>query len=114
MYDRPWGAAELSAPELCEVDFPAVLVREAVHPGDGALLAVTLAPGQAGPERQTIALRGLDLTRPLCVTVDGVDVTLSPDQHQAFANDLGLRADRVAILLRLKLMLWGDRRITIR
>ena len=114
MYDKPWGEAELSAPELCEVDFPAVLVREAVHPGDGILLRATLAPGRAGAERQTVAFRGLDLARVVGVEIDGVELDLAPDRDEAVVADLALRADRAAGVLRLTLMLNRDRCINIR
>ncbi|MCZ8153596.1 MAG: hypothetical protein O9292_14550 [Rhodobacteraceae bacterium] len=113
MYDAPWGAAELSAPELCDVDFPAVLVREAVHPKDGGLLRVTLAPGLAATGRQTVAFRGLDLTRSVSVMVDGVKLIVPSDRDEAAADDLTFMADRKAGLLRLTLLLNRDRRIII-
>lgn len=113
MYDAPWGAAELSAPELCDVDFPAVLVREAVHPKDGGLLQVTLAPGLAATGRQTVAFRGLDLTRSVSVMVDGVKLIVPSDRDEAAADDLTFMADRKAGLLRLTLLLNRDRRIII-
>jgi hypothetical protein len=114
MYDRPWGGSDLSAPELCEVDFPLVLVREAVYPGDGTRLRVTLAPGHSGAGRQTVAFRGLDLAREVCVRVDGADLTLAPDRDEAWLSDLSLHADRAAGVLRLTLTLDRDRRIDIR
>ncbi|MEY4982465.1 MAG: hypothetical protein RIR62_731 [Pseudomonadota bacterium] len=113
MYDRPWTAADLSAPELCEVDFPAVLVREAVYPDDG-LLRVVLSPGGGGAGVQTVAFRGLDLTRTLSVTVDGTGLLLAPDRAEVRAGDLVLRADRGDAVLRLTLALERDRRIDIR
>ena len=113
MYDRPWGPADLSAPELCEVDFPAVLVREAVYPGDGVLLHVTLAPG-AEVKRQTVSVRGLDLSQERRVTVDGVELVLAPGQHQVTATDVTLTADPTKGLLRLTLTLDRDRRFDIR
>lgn len=114
MYDRPWGAAELSAPELCEVDFPAVLVREATYPGDDILLRVTLASGREGTERQTVAVRGLDLTKERRVTVDGTELVLAPEQHEVSAADVTLRADRGEGVLRLTMVLTHDRRFDIR
>lgn len=114
MYDRPWGAAELSAPELCAVDFPDVLVREASHPGDGVLLRVALAPGRADAGRQTVAVRGLDLSRERRLTVDGAGLLLAPDTDEVTAGDLTLRADRVPGVLRLTLTLDRDRRFEIR
>lgn len=113
MYDRPWGAADPSAPELCEVDFPAVLVREAGYPGDGVLLHVTLAPG-AEVKRQTVSVRGLDLSQERRVTVDGVELVLAPGQHQVSATDVTLTADPTKGLLRLTLTLDRDRRFDIR
>lgn len=114
MYDRPWDAAMLSAPELCEVEFPAVLVRTAFHPGDGTLLRAVLAPGRAGAERQMVAFRGLDLTRDVLVRVDGTDLLLTPGMEEEATGDLVLRADRAAGVLRLTLMLNRDRQIDIR
>ncbi len=113
MYDRSWDAAELSAPELCEVDFPAVLVREAVYPGNGILLRVALACGHAGAESQTVAFRGLELARPVRVAVDGVDLDLSPDRDEASVADFSLRTDRAQGVLRLTLMVNRDRWIEI-
>ena len=114
LYDNPWTDAELSAPELCEVDYPAVLVREASCPGDGTLLRIVLAPGRAGPERQTVAVRGLDLARDIEVEIDGVPLVLAKGTDSASASDLEISADRDAGLLRLTLTLQRDRRIAIR
>jgi len=114
MYDRPWGAADLSAPELCEVDFPAVLVREAIYPGGGILLRVTLASGREGSERQTVAVRGLDLSVERRVTVDGTELVLTTEQHEVSAADVTLSADRGEGVLRLTMMLGRDRRFDIR
>lgn len=109
MYDRPWASDELAAPELCEVDFPKVLVREAVHPGAGILLKVTLASGHQGTDRQTVAVRGLDLSHERRVTVDGAALFLPPGREEVSAGDVTLRADRSDGVLRLSMMLNRDR-----
>jgi hypothetical protein len=114
MYDKPWSDADLSAPELCEVEFPAVLVREAGYPGDGTLLRATLAPGRAGAERQTIAVRGLDLAQERHVLVDRIELAIPPDQEQVSVADLTAFADRAEGVLRLTMMLNRDRRVDIR
>jgi hypothetical protein len=95
------------------VDFPAVLVREAVYPGDGVLLRAILAPG-AGAERQTVAVRGLDLSQERLVALDGIELVLPPGQHQVSGGDATLCADRADGVLRLTLTLNRDRRFDIR
>lgn len=114
MYDRPWTDAELAAPELCEVDFPAVLVREACHPGDGCLMRVTLVAGCAGAERQTVAVRGLDLSQERRVTVDGVELVLPTTKDAVSEGELTVCADRAGGVVRLTLMLNRERRFDIR
>jgi hypothetical protein len=103
----------LSAPELCEVDFPSVLVREASYPGDGTLLRVVLASGHAGAERQTIAFRGLDLSRHVRLVVDGTEIVLGADKHEAASGDLEAKVHPADGLLRLTLIVNRDRRIEI-
>jgi hypothetical protein len=114
LYDSPWRETTLSAPLLCEVDFPAVLVREAVYPGDGTILRALLAPGRAGAERQTVAIRGLDLSREVRVLADDTEVVLAPHADHASAGDVEARLDRANGMLRLTLSLNRDRRIDIR
>jgi hypothetical protein len=113
MYDRPWVAADLSTPELCEVDFPTVLVREAVYPGNGALLRFTLAPGRPDAGLQTVAIRNLDLAGRMLATVDGVDMALLGDDDVS-SEDVTLRADRTSGLLKVTLKLDRERQVTIR
>ena len=114
IYDTPWDAEVLAAPELCEVDFPAVLVREASYPGSGMLLRVVLAPGHAGAERQTIAFRGLDLSRDVRLIVDGAEIVLGATKHEAASGDFEAKVHSAEGLLRLTLTVNRDRRIEIR
>ena len=114
LYNNPWAEAELAAPELCEVDFPAVLVREASHPGNGTILRAVLAPGRAGAERQQVAVRGLDLSRSVTVEVDGVPVDLAPGAGGASNGDTEIAVDGGSGLVRIALTLNRDRRIEIR
>ena len=114
MYDKPWNDAMLAAPEICEVDFPAVLVREASYPNDGTLLRIILAPGRAGSEHQRVAFRGLDLTRTVRMIVDDVELILPADQNEVATQDLSLRSERTEGILRLTLLVNRDRRIDVR
>jgi hypothetical protein len=110
LYTKPWTDADVTRPELREVDFPAVLVREASYPKDGPLLRIRLAPGRSGPERQSIAIARLDLSKPIRIDVDGsLSISIAPGSHTAAAHDIEAHVDTSASVLRVSLALNRDR-----
>jgi hypothetical protein len=110
LYTKPWTDAVITRPELREVDFPAVLVREASYPKDGPFLRIRLAPGRSGPERQSIAIARLDLSKPIRIDVDGsLSISIAPGSHTAAAHDIEAHVDTSASVLRVSLTLNRDR-----
>lgn len=109
-----YGTPPRCAPELCEVDFPSVLVREASYPGDGTLLRVVLAPGRAGIERWGIAFRGLDLSRDVRLAVDGTEIVVGAASNNVTSAVLVAKVHHADRIVRLTLVLNRDRRIEMR
>jgi ABC-type sugar transport system ATPase subunit len=77
-------------------------------------LRVTLVAGCAGAERQTVAVRGLDLSQERRVTVDGVELVLPTTKDAVSEGELTVCADRAGGVVRLTLMLNRERRFDIR
>lgn len=114
LYQHPWDEGDHQLPELCEVDFPAVAVREARHVDSGGL-RVWLAPGGVGAERQTVAMARLDVDRGVTIVVDGrTELRLDASSESAAADGIEARFDRQHGLVRLTLVLDRDRVIEVR
>ncbi len=72
LYTSPWGAEELTDPQVTGVAFPDVLVTAARFDRDTRHLLVRLVPGDTPPALATLTVTGLDSERPLQVSVNGV------------------------------------------
>jgi hypothetical protein len=102
LYNEPWDKADFERPELCEVDFPSVLVREARYLDASRTLRMVLAPGRETDEPRRVSVARLDLSRTHVVQVDGRDVlTIGGERTRAAEGEVSAEADRDAKLLRL-------------
>lgn len=102
LYNEPWSEADLARPELCDVDFPAVEVREACYLDAGRTLKLVLAPGRATDELRRVSIARLDLSRTHNLEVDGrAALTIGGERISVVEGDLSAAIDRDADRLRL-------------
>lgn len=115
LYERPWDQEVLSRPELCDVDYPSTLVKEAVWTHGGAGLRARLTPGGVGPEWQTLTVANLQTHLAVSAIVDGsIVLTVSPSATSAAVGGVEARLDAESGRVHLGLLLNRERVIEVR
>jgi hypothetical protein len=114
LYDVPWTEADLARPELCDVDYPSVLVREASYPETGPVLRLRLAHGRVGAEQQTVTVKRLNGPKGLKLVVDGTyELQLGSSQTKDSSGDVLAQIDPTTHTVKLSLTLNHERQIDI-
>ena len=115
LYEQPWTAEVLERPELCDVDHPAVLVKEAVWIEDGSGIRVRLIPGAVGAEQQSVTIARLCGAQRFTITIEGGPVlVVGIDNPRAASHDVDAQFDAPAGRLDLSLQLRRERLIEVR
>lgn len=114
LYNKPWTKAEIGRPELVDVDFPKVAVREAGYPDDGASIAVTLAATDPAGCRAEVSIIRLDPAATHHVRfADGPSLTVGGAVTSAEAGDVTATFDPSGGKLRLSVPLALERRFVV-
>ncbi len=114
MYNHAWGEAELRRPQLCDVRYPEVLVREAAYDDGGATLRLALVPGDGRNDRQSFSVTNLDLSCTHTVTVDDrPPLTIGPNRSETSADDVRTAVDARSSRLRVTMSLPRERRVVV-
>jgi hypothetical protein len=114
LYGNPWTEADLTKPELCDVNFPSVLVREASYPTSGPLLRLRLLHGRVGSERQTVSVSRLPPADGIRIAVDGgEEIMVRNGKVSDHVQDIAAHIDEATGLLKITLNLSRERLIEI-
>lgn len=105
LYHRPWGKAELEAPEVQDIDYPRVLVSQAVHDASADALIVSILPHGILPDSRqptelstSFSVIRLSPATTYQITRDGKSIgKLEKGQLSDLVSDAGLSMEKGAL-----------------
>ena len=71
LYNRPWGDAQLSSPQLTNVEYPRAIVKQAYYDAEKDALILTLVAGEQPGGTTTFAVQRLDPSKTYTILRNG-------------------------------------------
>ena len=70
LYNKPWTESELSLPEVCDVDYPNVIVSKATYEDGGDTILIKLCPGTSSEEMQSFSISRINEKNKYKINID--------------------------------------------